>query len=299
MDIFVFEYFTAAYRGDTGLAAEGRAMRDALVRDLEAIPSIRTLTLEADDLPSTTDDALDEAFAHRCARAKLVCVIAPEERALLAKYTRQARRLGCRLLNASASVIAWASDKNRTAHILRSLGVPHPPMANPRDPENCVVVKPIDGAGGVGVTVWDPTTPSSERQIDPIRMRFERFCGGMPGSISIMGHPRSPTLLPPVRQHFLPGSFRYSHGTLLDDPPLIARASALVTPLLPLLSDSRGWIGIDLVLGDRDDGSKDFVIEVNPRLTSSYLTLRGQSDQNLARLLLDGVTADQGQVMGL
>jgi predicted ATP-grasp superfamily ATP-dependent carboligase len=48
-----------------------------------------------------------------------------------------------------------------------------------------------------------------------------------------------------------------------------------------------GFIGIDMVLGHDPDGRVDSVIEINPRLTTSYVGLRVASRTNLAQALLD------------
>ena len=47
----------------------------------------------------------------------------------------------------------------------------------------------------------------------------------------------------------------------------------------------RGWIGIDMVLGSAENGASDFVIEINPRLTTSYIGLRRICKQNLAQVM--------------
>jgi predicted ATP-grasp superfamily ATP-dependent carboligase len=52
---------------------------------------------------------------------------------------------------------------------------------------------------------------------------------------------------------------------------------------LPL---SQGYVGVDLVLGQAEDGSGDRVIEVNPRLTTSYVGLRALARANLAAAML-------------
>jgi predicted ATP-grasp superfamily ATP-dependent carboligase len=48
-----------------------------------------------------------------------------------------------------------------------------------------------------------------------------------------------------------------------------------------------GYVGIDLILGEAEDGSQDYVIEINPRLTTSYVGLRALSNTNLAQAMLD------------
>jgi predicted ATP-grasp superfamily ATP-dependent carboligase len=69
--------------------------------------------------------------------------------------------------------------------------------------------------------------------------------------------------------------------------PLARRATAIGRRVADVLPSSVGYIGIDLVLGDADNGSNDFVIEINPRLTTSYVGLRGSADGNLAGAMLD------------
>ena len=51
-----------------------------------------------------------------------------------------------------------------------------------------------------------------------------------------------------------------------------------------------GYFGVDLVLGAAADGSEDAVIEINPRLTTSYIGLRRLARFNLAEALLALVT---------
>jgi predicted ATP-grasp superfamily ATP-dependent carboligase len=41
-----------------------------------------------------------------------------------------------------------------------------------------------------------------------------------------------------------------------------------------------------LVLGDADDGSRDYAIEINPRLTTSYIGLRALAEFNIAEAML-------------
>jgi predicted ATP-grasp superfamily ATP-dependent carboligase len=45
-------------------------------------------------------------------------------------------------------------------------------------------------------------------------------------------------------------------------------------------------VGVDLVLGDAADGSRDFAIEINPRLTTSYVGLRALCETNLAEMMV-------------
>ena len=107
---------------------------------------------------------------------------------------------------------------------------------------------------------------------------------------------QNPLVLPPTQQRFRDcASFEYVGGDLIESAHLIERAHHLVAPLLPQLSECLGWIGIDLILGTPEDAAEDVVIEINPRLTSSYLVVRRVNRQNLAGMMLsatdDGISA--------
>ena len=58
------------------------------------------------------------------------------------------------------------------------------------------------------------------------------------------------------------------------EPLLAERASQLAAQAVATLPDPFGYIGVDLVLGHDPEGRDDVVIEINPRLTTSYVGLR-------------------------
>ncbi len=90
--------------------------------------------------------------------------------------------------------------------------------------------------------------------------------------------------------------FEYQGGSLPLEPHLDRRARALAQRAARCLPGPLGFVGVDLVLGAATDGSQDCVIEVNPRLTTSYVGLRVAARQNLAGALL---TVAEGREAGL
>ena len=48
-----------------------------------------------------------------------------------------------------------------------------------------------------------------------------------------------------------------------------------------------GWIGVDLILGDREDGRDDRVLEINPRITTSIVGLVELSHSRLIAVMTD------------
>ena len=79
------------------------------------------------------------------------------------------------------------------------------------------------------------------------------------------------------------GRFRYEGGQLPLPSPWKVRAVHLGFRAIAGISGLQGYVGVDVVLGE--DG-RDFAIEINPRLTSSYLGLRQLARDNLAAVWL-------------
>ena len=338
MRIFVYEFVTAGgwsatfdHSPPTGLAKEGRAMQRALVADLEATGSVEVLTL--DDRPCER-----EAFQRAAGRADATLIIAPEFDEILADRHRWAAAVGARVLGSDLETVELAADKQRTAEHLggHGLKVPHGQFLAagrplPRDFGYPAVLKPIDGAGSLGIrwisgpddllsvrkppgTVPILRSPRSKMGLSPSPgrgWRLERFCPGMAASVALLCGPNQVEALPACRQ-FLAGAaeaqrpsrqflagvtedpaspFAYRGGQLPLPPPLDARARRLGLAVAATLGrgTSRGplgWMGIDLVLGSDPAGADDVVIEINPRLTTSYLGLRRLARGNLAAALL-------------
>jgi len=88
------------------------------------------------------------------------------------------------------------------------------------------------------------------------------------------------------------GRFRYVGGQLLSDPELRRRATTAAAAALRALPALLGYVGVDLVLGAARDGSEDYVVEINPRLTTSYVGLRAATRMNLAGAMLQIAAGD-------
>jgi hypothetical protein len=118
--------------------------------------------------------------------------------------------------------------------------------------------------------------------------RIEQFVPGLPASVAFLCGPAGNLALPPCAQRIAnDGSFAYSGGETPLEPALARRATQMAARTIETLEAPLGWIGVDLVLGDDPSGAGDRVIEINPRLTTSYIGLRAACRKNLAGALLD------------
>ena len=148
------------------------------------------------------------------------------------------------------------------------------------------VLKPVCGAGSQHTLLV--SSPRDEPPSYPWSRRLEEFCPGIAASVSFLCGPGHRTALPACRQHLsTDGRFVYQGGALISEQELALRATRLAHHALDALPPALGYVGVDLVLGRAGDGSEDKVIEVNPRLTTSYVGLRAATSQNLAAALVE------------
>jgi len=303
MRVFPYEFFTAGDWQSAGdfspaeaesMRLEGGAMLAAVVADFAAIEGTQVMRMEHAEVQSL---GAQVAFDRLAAQADWTLVIAPETHGLLAAYARRAVAAGGRLLGPGPELIELCADKQRLAEHLTTAGILVPDgrpievgAALPSDFIYPAVLKPRDGAGSMGIQ-WIENANTEISTEYPCRL--EPFCPGMPVSVAVLCGPKVLVALPACRQNLSSdGRFSYLGGSLPLSPGLAARAQRLAEAAIGTLHDPVGYLGIDMVLGGRADGGEDFVIEINPRLTTSYIGLRAASRTNLAQAML---TAARGE----
>jgi predicted ATP-grasp superfamily ATP-dependent carboligase len=116
-------------------------------------------------------------------------------------------------------------------------------------------------------------------------MILQPFVPGRPASVAFLLGAVAAVSLPPTAQHLSDdGRFRYLGGAAPLSSPWRQRAESLGRRAVEAVPGLRGYVGVDLVLGEDEGG--DRVIEINPRLTTSYIGLRRLALSNLAETML-------------
>ena len=313
MHVFLYEWVTGGGLVEepgplpSSLLTEGTAMLSAVAADFAALEETRVTVLRdmrLDEMPLPGVETVEihssshrqEEFAQLASTADQTLVIAPEFDDILLKTLVDGRKAGGRLLAASHEFVELTSDKHRTAEKLSSAGVPTPEAVPiladeeqlPKDFLYPAVLKPVCGAGSQHTLLVSNARDEPPPYSWPSRL--ERFCPGMAASVAFLCGPSHHVALPACRQDLSKdGRFTYEGGAMLAEPNLARRATALADRALRALPPALGYVGVDLVLGKAGDGSEDVVIEVNPRLTTSYIGLRAATPDNLAAALLENM----------
>ena len=251
--------------------------------------------------------------------ADRVFLIAPECGGVLARLTCEVECAGGSLLTPAGELVRIASDKNETACHLAAAGVPTAVgfamaagAALPSDFDYPAVLKPADGAGSAEVSLvpaWRPglVAPSCFPQ-----WRLERCVAGHAASVMVLSLNGRTVCFPPCWQQLSDdGRFAYLGGATPIPARFAVRAEALARAAVAALPPANGLFGFDIVLATLDDDASvpgdqqplggverpqastrwrlgDVVIEVNPRLTTSYLGVRRLLVDNPMAALLSG-----------
>lgn len=305
------DVFLADDAGDddgAAIAREGRAMVQAVLADAARaralsvevlVDATRPLDLpggaQARSVPSGEEIARLRQAAAGC---EVALVIAPETAGILGRRVAAARDAGATVIAPDAGFIATATDKQATVLALAAAGVPVPagralppaapwPTAFPRP----AVRKRLDGVGCDGfirVGPDDPTPAASDHAT-----RIEVAVAGTPVGVACICGVGGIVPLPPFEQHFTRGPEpAYAGGTPLVDLALRRRAEALACRAIVAMARAtaaqpRGWVGVDLMLGARVDGRDDRVLEINPRLTTSFVSHARGRDHSLTERVID------------
>lgn len=280
MRLFVYEYACAQPPSvllPDSVRREGRAMFEAVLEDARELES----DIEVITVPVTQDSA------HRTqdyyVQADYALIIAPEFEGILEAQARWALEAGCQLLGPRPEAIRLTADKWQLYQHWKQRGVltPETRLATSSGVQGQYLTKHRYGAGSLGVGRWQPgDVLASEHMI-------QEYIEGTPVSLAFLMTPGGePTPLLPCVQHISEESrFEYRGGSLLQEPGSAARLVQAATRAVEGIPGLQGYVGVDAIM------KKDqvYVLEINPRLTTSYLGLRQMCKNNLIAAMLTSV----------
>ncbi len=223
-------------------------------------------------IPVDSREKISRLFQKEPAKFDSAIVIAPEIENALFDFTKQFETIGVKLLSPNSEVVAIGSDKWLTYRHLVKYKIPTPEtflgFDSIRDLKGRYVVKPRFGAGSMDVKKIHSNDliaggVDSNWVIQPL-------VEGIPASIAVECEQKSgrKLMFPLMRQVFADDSFQYLSSEKINSQRLQLRAERLLNQVVATLPEFNGYLGIDIVLGTGSD--LDYVIEINPRYTSSF-----------------------------
>lgn len=267
MKVLLAEYSTAH---DPVLAREGRAMLAVLKASFEQCGYEVVLPGEGD-------------FAAEIERLAPVCdmglVIAPDH--LLSKFAmileQHTHNLGCGFMT-----VALCANKVQTRKILRQHGIPVPGEPQPGKK----VIKPVKGCGAQGVRLSDGDAGEdefAELYIDGEHFSVSIIPSRVIGDACLYFSGAPPLVLAVNRQQIgidPDGSFHYLGGETPVHPPREKEIVSTARKAVEVLG-CQGYCGVDMVVAD-----KAYVVDVNPRITTSLVGIAACMKEEIADLLI-------------
>jgi predicted ATP-grasp superfamily ATP-dependent carboligase len=299
MKILVYEHITSGALCTEplpiSLAREGNAMLQALLNDLAESQGVQAVIFR--------DFRLDIPLnIHRCHYIHnlnefryrwLACLdyvdavlpIAPETNGLLAEIQASVLKAGKRLLGCHPEATAIAASKSQTAKCLAAAGLPTPPTIWLRDwqPDNSIegalICKPDDGAGCTDVLYFENTTTLNIwKQKKPPEVWenwiVQPYFQGVAVSLCLLCGEAEARLLCGNQQQIQikDGAMHLNSITVnstAQQRPNHKALQEIADTIVNALPGLWGFVGVDLILGQQP-----LVLEINPRLTTSYIGLR-------------------------
>jgi tyramine---L-glutamate ligase len=267
MKVLLAEYTTAH---DPVLAREGAAMLGVLKASFERCGTEAVV-------PDKGDFAAEiERLAPQC---DMGLVIAPDH--LLSRFTmileQHTHNLGCGFMTA-----ALCANKVQTRKILLQHGIPVPGEPG----EKRRVIKPVKGCGsqGVRLTEGEPGEGEfTERYIEGEHFSVSIIPNRVIGDACLCFSGNPPLVLAVNRQQVemdADGSFHYLGGETPVHPAREAEITSTAKKVTEVLG-CQGYCGVDMVVAD-----KVYVVDVNPRITTSLVGIAACMDEEIADLLV-------------
>ena len=329
MRIIVYEHLSSGgYAGQSiplCVLSEGFGMLRSIVSDLKSAGHEVTVLL--DDRISKLNPPMDadcfvpilysqepEKFLASVAKINdAVYIIAPETGKILQSLVEIVEQTGKNSLNCESKSIKNVADKTILYNFLKRNDLPTPRTLLFKVSSSLgdfketihgklnypVVFKPASGVSCSGLS-FVKTEDEVCKAIDKIRSEtpnshfiVQEFIEGEAVSVSLLCSKNKAFAISLNKQivKIVPPSYvsSYEGGALPYDHPLKEEAIMVSKKVVELFSGLRGYVGVDLVLTK----DKAFVVDVNPRLTTSYVGLSLVSNFNVAQASINAVLKDQ------
>ncbi len=253
-------------------------------------------------------------------------VVAPETDGVLSSLTQMVEAVGVKNLGCLQRAVDIASNKYDTFQMLKNAGILtiatyttreflHPDFHENKSFNSGYVAKPNDGAGCedtvyfnevAALQTWLHHNQDVSLDLDKYQDRYQDryivqpYQKGTPASISMLCKHGKAWVLSCNQQAIEVKASETKGSEIQTAQPGLALIqykgcqvnglsmhydafTKLADSIAAAMPDLHGYIGVDVIINDNDI----YVVEINPRISTSYIGLRESLNYNPAKLLLD------------
>ncbi len=325
MKILVYEHVSGGgYAGqplDLSVLSEGFGMLHTLVADMKAAGHEVTVLLDARlsklnppiaadcTVPVFHPHEAEKFLVHAAEINDAVYVVAPETGQTLESLVQLLGQTGKLSLNCEAGAINKVADKTVLWENLKSHGLPAPETLHFDVNQNLaevkseikrrlsypVVFKPVDGVscGGLSLVQEEAQVEGAIARIkaESAAKQFiaQEFIRGEAVSVSLLCTGTEAVAISLNKQNVKlatpESASSYEGGAVPFNHPLKKEAFVVAEKVAVAFAGLRGYVGVDLVLAH----DEPYVVDVNPRLTTSYVGLSRAAGFNVAEAMINAV----------
>jgi len=244
--------------------------------------------------------------------ADISLLIAPESEGILANFLSLSEESGIESLNCTIGSISAVCNKLKLNEKLKKNGLPVPETNKVTIEEGIekaqeivenidfpIIIKPSEGVGCYGLSVvrkFSQLPLAISKIKEEARTNtylIQDFIKGIHASVSLISNGKKAmplTLnLQMITLNTPDKTSSYFGGIVPFDHELKEKAFHIAKRAIELFRGLRGYVGVDLVLSK----SGPVIIEINPRLTVSYIGLKRVSNLNLAKAMVKASLDDE------
>jgi predicted ATP-grasp superfamily ATP-dependent carboligase len=282
MKILIFEYITASDETSESLRHEGQMMLDALLANFEKIPNVEVIV------------ATKKNFKKQLETVDAAWIIAPEFDGILQRYCEYVENAKKILLTSPSKAVALTANKLTTFQILTTAKIPTVPtkIFNPAknyDKTKEWIIKPIDGAGAENTFLLTSKNDWSALPYFEKTMLIQPYIHGEKLSLSCIFKNGEARLLCVNLQVFEIENQQFKLQTInVNTKQDDGRYQKMAFEIATAFPDLWGYVGVDLI--ENEDAC--WVLEINPRLTTSFVDIEKKLNVNVVKSVLALLTTN-------
>ncbi|MCW3997509.1 MAG: ATP-grasp domain-containing protein [Candidatus Bathyarchaeota archaeon] len=324
MRILIYEYFSGGGLTNNSLASsmlcEGLGMLKTLISDFKAAGHFIITILDSRIINSNFSlinadkiilisplEKLQNVISENSRYFDAAYVIAPESNGTLQTILKIIQNSGITSLNCSINGINKVSNKIILYNFFKKNEVKSPKSINFNlldslsDIKNKIhknfsfplIIKPAKGTSCEGISIvrneknLKAAILKIRKQTSSEDFLVQELIEGMNVSVSLLSSGNKAMAISLNRQDLIieePDKMsEYKGGFVPFDTPFKNKSFRITEKIVELIKGLRGYVGIDLIFTNKEV----FLMEINPRLTTSYIGLRRVININIAQAILD------------